>query len=76
MLEEKKSVSPEMFEVLNLTKREAEILFLITRGKTDDVISTLCRISRRTVHKHVEHIYTKPGVETRTGAMLRALELF
>lgn len=75
MLEEKKSVSPKMFEVLNLTKREAEILFLITRGKTDDVISTLCRISLRTVHKHVENIYSKLGVETRTGAMLRALEL-
>ncbi len=64
-----------MFEKFNLTRREAEILSWIAQGKTDDVISTLCRISLRTVHKRVEHIYAKLRVETRTGAMLKALHI-
>lgn len=75
LLEEKKLFSAANFKNLKITNREAEILFLIVQGKTDDVISMLCGISLRTVHKHVEHIYEKLGVETRTGAMLRVLEI-
>ncbi|CAN5240326.1 hypothetical protein BH20ACI1_BH20ACI1_02440 [soil metagenome] len=47
----------------------------MAQGKTNIKIGMLCKISRRTVQKHVEHIYDKLGVETRTAAMLRALEL-
>jgi DNA-binding NarL/FixJ family response regulator len=75
MFEEKRFVSPKMLEHFHITKREAEILFLITQGKTDSVIATLCGISLRTVQKHVENIYIKLGVETRTAAMLRVLEI-
>ncbi len=74
LLEEKRFATPKLFEQLNMTKREAEMLFWITQGKSDEVIARLCGISPRTVHKHVENIYTKLGVETRTAAMLRALE--
>jgi len=31
------------------------------------------RASRRTVEKHLEHIFTKLGIETRTAAVMRAL---
>lgn len=75
LLERKKFFSLQEFEKLLLTGREAEILFLVTRGKTDSTIAELCGISPRTVHKHIEHIYCKLGVETRTGAMLRASEI-
>ncbi len=75
LFEEKRFSDAKAFERLDLTKREVEVLFWITQGKTDDEIARLCNISIRTVHKHVEHIYTKLGVETRTGAMLRALEI-
>jgi DNA-binding CsgD family transcriptional regulator len=75
LLDEKKFSSPKAFERLNLTPREAEILFFIAQGKSDDIIAALCRISPRTVHKHVENIYAKLGVENRTAAMLRALEM-
>lgn len=64
-----------MYNQLHLTRREDEILFWITQGKSDDVMATLCGISPRTVHKHVENIYKKLGVETRTSAMLKALEI-
>ena len=75
LIEEKRFASMEMFDKFSLTRREAEIMFWITQGKTDDVIGTLLSISPRTVHKHVENIYAKLGVETRTSAMLRALEI-
>ena len=75
LLEEKTFSSPKMFERLPVTPREAEILFWITQGKTDDVIAGICHISRRTVHKHIENIYKKLGVETRTSAMLKVLEI-
>jgi DNA-binding CsgD family transcriptional regulator len=74
LLEEKTFNSPKMFERLPVTPREAEILFWITQGKTDAVIGLLCGISPRTVQKHVENIYVKLAVETRTAAMLRAFE--
>lgn len=74
MLEEKMLASKEMFESFGLTRRQAEILFRIVQGKTDVVIAEICRISLRTVHKHVENIYIKLGVETRTAAMLKTLE--
>lgn len=75
MLEEKKFNQTALFDSFGLTGREAEILFLMMRGKTDGGIAHLCGISLRTVHKHAENIYTKLGVETRTAAMLKALEI-
>ena len=39
-------------------------------GKTDADIAALLSISPRTVHKHLEHIYEKLGVETRTAAVM------
>ncbi len=75
MLEEKRQPSSQIFELLGLTPREAEILLCITQGKSDSVIALLLGTSIRTVHKHVEHIYVKLGVETRTAAMLRGFEL-
>jgi DNA-binding CsgD family transcriptional regulator len=54
---------------------EAEILYWIGRGKTDPEIARLLSISPRTVQKHIEHIFAKLGVETRTAAVMRSLEL-
>ena len=75
MLEEKRFVAPQTFLRFGLTKRESEVLFWIVQGKSDEVIARLCEISPRTVHKHIQHIYVKLGVETRTGAMLQAMEI-
>jgi len=63
------------FERSGATRREAEILYWIGRGKTDPEIALLLSISPRTVQKHIEHIFTKLGVETRTAAVMRSLEL-
>ena len=75
MVEEKQFGSPQNFARFGLTRRESEIMYWITQGKSDEVIARLCKISPRTVHKHIQHIYVKFGVETRTSAMLKALEI-
>ncbi len=51
-----------------LTTREFEVLSLVSIGKTDPEISLLLNISVRTVHKHIENIFKKLHVETRTAA--------
>lgn len=61
---------------LGLTRREAEILIWIARGKTNNEVAALLYISPRTVKKHLEHVYHKLGVESRTEAVSRALEIF
>ena len=56
-----------------LTAREREVLHWLASGKTDADIAALLSISTRTVNKHLEHVYVKLGVETRTAAVMRAL---
>lgn len=56
-----------------LTPREAEVLRWVAAGKTNREIGLILSLSPRTVTKHLEHIFTKLGVETRTAAASRAL---
>jgi DNA-binding CsgD family transcriptional regulator len=56
----------------SLTPREREVLRWVSAGKTDRDIGEILAISRRTVHKHLQHVYEKLGVETRTAAAMRA----
>ena len=58
-----------------LTVREAEVLRWLSGGKTDRDIGCILGISTRTVHKHLQRIYEKLGVETRTAAVVRAMSL-
>jgi DNA-binding NarL/FixJ family response regulator len=51
-----------------LTPREAEVLFWVIKGKTDRDIGDILGTSPRTVNKHLEHVFEKLGVETRTAA--------
>ncbi|MBK9216327.1 MAG: helix-turn-helix transcriptional regulator [Chloracidobacterium sp.] len=75
ILRERQKLSPRLLHSLNLTQRESEVLYWISEGKTDEVIAVLLSISTRTVHKHIEHIFRKLGVETRTGAVRCAIDL-
>lgn len=59
-----------------LTDREAEVLLWLARGKSNAEIGAVLLISPRTVNKHLEHVFTKLGVENRssaTGLTLQAL---
>ncbi|TAK88661.1 MAG: response regulator transcription factor [Aquabacterium sp.] len=57
-----------------LTAREAEVLYWVVKGKTNRDIGDILTLSPRTVHKHLEHVFAKLGVETRTAAAAMALE--
>jgi response regulator NasT len=51
-----------------LTRRETEILHLVSQGRANIDISAELDLSPRTVEKHVEHILEKIGVKSRTAA--------
>ncbi len=57
-----------------LTRREVEVLVLLARGRSNPQIATELTISRKTVSSHLEHIYMKLGVGTRTEAALFAMQ--
>jgi DNA-binding CsgD family transcriptional regulator len=57
------------------TRREKEVLKWICEGKRDREIGTILGLSTRTVGKHLEHVFQKLGVETRTAAARAASEL-
>jgi DNA-binding NarL/FixJ family response regulator len=60
-------------DAFNLTPRELEVLLWVSRGKTNRDIGDILGLSPRTVNKHLEHIYEKLGVETRTAAAAMAM---
>ena len=62
-------------EEKGLTRREVEVLEWVARGKTNNEIGLILEISPRTASKHLEHIYTKLGVESRTAAVVQFLEM-
>ncbi len=62
-------------DILGLTPRVAETLLWMAQGKTNNDIAVILGISEATVKKHVLEIFGKLGVETRTAATLRALEV-
>src|SRR5688572_15134763 len=67
--------SYEPLMALGLTPRVAEVLLWVAQGKTNADIATILGISEWTVKKHVLEIFEKLGVETRTAAGLRAIEV-
>jgi DNA-binding CsgD family transcriptional regulator len=60
-------------ERTTLTAREREILGWVARGKTNSEIALVLWISPGTVRKHLENVYDKLGVHTRTAAAARFL---
>lgn len=57
-----------------LTPREAEVLGLVASGRTNKEIAATLHLSERTVARHLSNIFTKIGVNSRTGATAFAYE--
>jgi len=51
-----------------LTAREAEVLYWVVKGKINRDIGDIVGASPATVKKHLERVFAKLGVETRTAA--------
>ncbi len=62
LLEEERVTPP-------LTDREREILELVAAGKTNAEIAEAIWIAPGTVRKHLENVYEKLGVHSRTAAV-------
>jgi DNA-binding CsgD family transcriptional regulator len=58
---------------LQLTAREREVLTWVARGKTNLEIARVLSIAPGTMRKHLENVYDKLGVPTRTAAAARFL---
>jgi DNA-binding NarL/FixJ family response regulator len=56
-----------------LTRRERDVLRLLTEGQSDKEIADLLFVSRPTASKHVAAIISKLSVESRTAAVALAL---
>jgi DNA-binding CsgD family transcriptional regulator len=75
LLTEEQSLSLQTaFELLGLTQREAEVLFRATQGLDNKAIAAQLNINVSTVRKHLENIYLKLQVSSRTEAVTRSLE--
>ena len=57
-----------------LSDREAEILALITQGKSNAEVATLTYLSPNTVKSYIRTIYRKIGAGSRTQAVLWGVE--
>ena len=58
-----------------LTPRAAEVLLWVAQGKANADIGAILGMSESTVKKHLVEIFDKLGVENRSAAGLRALEV-
>jgi non-specific serine/threonine protein kinase len=56
-----------------LTRREREVLALVARGNTNREIAGALVVSHRTVKRHLDNIFAKLGVSSRTAAATEGL---
>ena len=57
-----------------LTAREVEILGLLAEGLGNREMARRLLVSEATVKSHLTHVYAKLGVDSRAGAVARAIE--
>jgi len=65
--------APVVAERSGLTRREVEVLRLLTEGQSNRAIAAELSVSERTVEHHVLHILTKLGLDSRTAAATYAV---
>jgi DNA-binding CsgD family transcriptional regulator len=58
---------------LGLTARERQVLAWVARGKRNPEVAEILWVTPSTVRKHLEDVYAKLGVHTRTAAVTRFL---
>lgn len=73
-LEEQTGCQAASLEPAGLTRREADVLAWLAQGKSNVDIAAILAISPRTVQKHLERVFMKLGVESRTAAAAYVIE--
>ena len=69
------TISADNPESEKLSSREAEIILLISQGRTNHQIADQLFIAENTVKWHLKNIFDKLGVSNRTSAVFMAKEL-
>lgn len=72
--DEPSGLDPAALRALGLTRREGEILHHADRGLSAAEIAAELSVSPRTVHKHLEHVFAKLEVPTRSAALAKVRE--
>ncbi len=65
----------QLKQKLPITDRQSEVLYWVSRGKTNREIGQILSTSPRTVNKHLEEIYRKLEVDNRTSAAAIAIRV-
>lgn len=71
---QRKEIRKEPYDEVALTKREFEVICLISRGFNNKEIANELFISEKTVKNHVSNIFKKIKVNDRTQAALYAIK--
>jgi len=74
LLEEQTLSLLESLELLGLSQRETEVLVRVMQGNDNKTIAAQLNVGKSTVRKHMESIFQKLGVQSRTEAIAYALE--
>ena len=67
--EEERLDAKGIARVLHLSQREGEVLYWLVAGKNRTEVGKTLGVSKRTVGKHCEHLFTKLGVTNRAAAV-------
>jgi DNA-binding NarL/FixJ family response regulator len=74
LLEEQTTSLLGSLELLGLSQRETAVLGWVLQGKENKAIAMELGVGESTVRRHLESIYGKFGVSSRTGAIAYALK--
>ena len=73
LLEEQTLSMLNALALLGLSQRETEVLSQVMQGNDNKAIAAQLSLGKSTVRKHLESIYCKLGVQSRTEAIAQAL---
>ena len=64
------SPTPPSHRLNTLTNRERDVLHWVAAGKANGDIARILECTEWNIKKHLQHIFPKLGVETRTAAAM------
>ena len=73
-LSDEKKLEAALQDRFQLSRRELDVIYYLTRGLSDDEIGEKLCISRQTVHTHIKNIYKKLGVKSRIELYRRVIQ--
>src|SRR3712207_772788 len=72
---ENRTAAPAPVADVGLTKRERELVGWLAQGLTNSQIGAQMYVSEGSVKQYLSHIGVKLGVKSRTGILIRAVQL-